>query len=71
MPRRYIAMCRVDAPPWPSLADSLAANGGLDEADLMCRFVRWHEHGEYSCTDTRFDIGITARHALSHWEAKR
>ena len=33
-----------------ALADSLAENDGLDEADLMRRFVRWHEHGDYSCT---------------------
>jgi ADP-ribosyl-[dinitrogen reductase] hydrolase len=51
-----------------ALTDSLAANGGLDEADLMRRFVRWHEHGDYSCTGTCFDIGITTLQALDHWK---
>jgi ADP-ribosyl-[dinitrogen reductase] hydrolase len=51
-----------------ALADSLAANGGLDEADLMHRFVRWHEQGEYSCTGSCFDIGITTRQALARWK---
>jgi ADP-ribosyl-[dinitrogen reductase] hydrolase len=51
-----------------ALADSLAANGALDEADLMGRFVRWNEHGDYSCTGTCFDIGITTRQALSRWK---
>jgi ADP-ribosyl-[dinitrogen reductase] hydrolase len=51
-----------------ALADSLAANNGLNEADLMERFVRWHEQGEYSCTGSCFDIGITTRQALSRWK---
>ena len=51
-----------------ALADSLTANDGLNEADLMRRFVRWHEQGEYSCTGTCFDIGITTRQALSRWK---
>jgi ADP-ribosyl-[dinitrogen reductase] hydrolase len=51
-----------------ALADSLATNGSLDEADLMRRFVRWHEHGEYSCTGSCFDIGITTRQALFLWK---
>jgi ADP-ribosyl-[dinitrogen reductase] hydrolase len=51
-----------------ALADSLAVNDGLDEADLMRRFVRWHEHGEYSCTGSCFDIGITTRQALARWK---
>ena len=51
-----------------ALADSLTANDGLNEADLMRRFVRWHEQGEYSCTGSCFDIGITTSQALSRWK---
>jgi ADP-ribosyl-[dinitrogen reductase] hydrolase len=51
-----------------ALADSLAADHRLEEADLMRRFVHWHERGEYSCTGTCFDIGITTREALSRWK---
>jgi ADP-ribosyl-[dinitrogen reductase] hydrolase len=51
-----------------ALADSLLANASLDEADLMRRFVRWHEEGEYSCTGSCFDIGITTRRALATWK---
>lgn len=47
-----------------ALADSLIAQGQLDERDLIERFVSWHEEGEYSCTGTCFDIGITTRQAL-------
>jgi ADP-ribosyl-[dinitrogen reductase] hydrolase len=51
-----------------ALADSLAADAGLDERDLMTRFVAWHEHGTYSCTGTCFDIGITTQQALARWK---
>lgn len=51
-----------------ALADSLAANANLDEADLMRRFAKWHENGTYSCTGTCFDIGITTRQALARWK---
>lgn len=51
-----------------ALADSLAQDAKLDEADLMRRFVNWHEKGTYSCTGTCFDIGITTRQALSRWK---
>jgi ADP-ribosyl-[dinitrogen reductase] hydrolase len=50
-----------------ALADSLLACGGLDTADLQCRFARWMEHGEYSPTGTCFDIGITTRQALDRY----
>lgn len=50
-----------------ALADSLLASGQLDEADLMARFSAWHERGDYSCTGTCFDIGITTRAALRRW----
>jgi ADP-ribosyl-[dinitrogen reductase] hydrolase len=51
-----------------ALADSLIADPRLDEADLAARFVRWWREGEYSCTGTCFDIGITVREALARWE---
>jgi len=51
-----------------ALMDSLLVNEGLDEADLMARFVDWHENGTYSCTGRCFDIGITTRQALSRWK---
>ena len=50
------------------LADSLLANGGLDEADLMRRFVRWWRDGENSCTGDCFDIGNTVSAALGAFE---
>lgn len=51
-----------------ALADSLLANDPFDPADLMQRFVAWREKGEYSCTGTCFDIGITVSSALSKWK---
>ena len=51
-----------------ALGDSLEDCGGLDEADLMRKFVRWHENGDYSCTGTCFDIGITTCQALARWQ---
>ncbi|MEH6674310.1 MAG: ADP-ribosylglycohydrolase family protein [Sulfitobacter sp.] len=51
-----------------ALADSLTANSNLNEADLMRRFVDWHEQGTYSCTGSCFDIGITTRQALTRWK---
>ena len=50
-----------------ALADSLAATGTLDSRDLMDRFVRWWQHGEYSCTGTCFDIGNATRAALDRY----
>lgn len=50
-----------------ALADSLIARGGLNEADLMERFVQWRDEGRYSCTGTCFDIGITTNRALQRW----
>lgn len=52
-----------------ALADSLAQDAALDPADLMQRFVAWHERGRYSCTGRCFDIGITTRQALGRWAA--
>jgi ADP-ribosyl-[dinitrogen reductase] hydrolase len=50
-----------------ALADSLLARGGLDEQDLLRRFLAWYERGAYSCTGTCFDIGITTREALARF----
>ena len=50
-----------------ALADSLSASGTLDCRDLMDRFVRWWRNGEYSCTGTCFDIGLTTRAALDQY----
>ncbi len=50
-----------------ALADSLLHCGALDEQDLLRRFLAWHERGEYSCTGTCFDIGITTREALARF----
>ncbi|WP_221234573.1 ADP-ribosylglycohydrolase family protein [Sphingomonas aerophila] len=52
-----------------ALADSLAADPQLSEADLMRRFVGWHRRGTYSCTGQCFDIGVTTRQALARFEA--
>lgn len=51
-----------------ALADSLYGSDDLDEADLMQRFVQWHEEGAYSCTGRCFDIGITTRQALNKFK---
>lgn len=51
-----------------ALAESLIACGGLDAEDLMRRFVSWWRRGEYSPTGECFDIGITTRQALAHFE---
>lgn len=50
-----------------ALLDSFKACPQLDEADLMRRFVSWHESGAYSCTGTCFDIGNTVRAALARF----
>ena len=50
-----------------ALAESLAECGALDCRDLMDRFVRWWKRGEYSCTGSCFDIGITTSAALQRY----
>src|ERR1700754_2398601 len=50
------------------LADSLLACDGLNQHDLMQRFLRWWRDGENSCTGECFDIGITTRTALMRFE---
>jgi ADP-ribosylglycohydrolase len=48
-------------------ADSLIACDGLDQRDLMERFVRWWRKGENSPTGYCVDIGITTRAALQRY----
>ncbi len=52
-----------------ALADSLVHRHGFDAADLMSRFVGWYRRGEYSCTGSCFDIGVTTASALRRFEA--
>lgn len=52
-----------------AMADSLVAQGGLNEQDLLTRFHDWWQNGTYSCTGRCFDIGVTTAHALSRWKA--
>lgn len=49
------------------LADSLIACDGLDQRDLMERFVRWWREGYNSHNARCFDIGITTRQALQRF----
>ena len=51
------------------LAVSLIECGGFDPMDQMQRYVRWWREGYLSSTKRpAFDIGITVRSALSHFE---
>jgi ADP-ribosyl-[dinitrogen reductase] hydrolase len=50
------------------LADSLLACDGLDQRDLMDRFVRWYRDGENSVNGRCFDIGIQTSEALERYE---
>jgi ADP-ribosyl-[dinitrogen reductase] hydrolase len=49
------------------LADSLIACDGLDQRDLMGRFVRWRREGHNSHNGRCFDIGVTTRQALQRF----
>ena len=51
-----------------ALADSLLACDGLDEHDLMSRFVSWMDEGAYSSNGRCFDIGMTVRAALNRFK---
>jgi ADP-ribosyl-[dinitrogen reductase] hydrolase len=51
-----------------SLADCLDHDRDFSEQELLSRFVNWWELGINSCTGTCFDIGITTRAALMHWQ---
>ena len=50
-----------------ALADSLAASERLDARDLMDRFVKWWQDGDYSCSGHCFDIGNSTRAALDRY----
>lgn len=54
-----------------AFADSLLERPEFAPADLMRRFVDWHENGRYSCTGTCFDIGIQTRNALNRFRRTR
>ncbi|MGI9169932.1 MAG: ADP-ribosylglycohydrolase family protein [Caulobacteraceae bacterium] len=51
-----------------ALAESLASSGGLDEHDLMNRFVRWRRHIDYSPTGECFDVGNATGESLLRFE---
>lgn len=49
------------------LAQSLIERGGFDAVDQMGRYVRWWQEGYLSSTGGCFDIGTTARSALTRF----
>ncbi len=51
-----------------ALAESLLAEPGLDERDLMGRFTDWYRNGAYSCVGVCDDIGNATSNALQRWE---
>jgi ADP-ribosyl-[dinitrogen reductase] hydrolase len=51
------------------LAESLIAEGQVDQTDLMRRLGRWLQGGENSVTGTCFDIGATTRGAIERFLA--
>ena len=51
-----------------ALSKSLVLRNGFDSDEVMTRFVSWYRTGEYSCTKTCFDIGMTTRRALERFE---
>jgi ADP-ribosyl-[dinitrogen reductase] hydrolase len=52
-----------------ALADSLLSCDGLDENDLMTRFVSWMDEGAYSSNGRCFDVGNTVSAALTRFKA--
>src|ERR1700736_5776077 len=50
------------------LAESLVRTRGFDPKDQMDRYCRWWQEGYLSSTGTCFDIGITVRTALAHYQ---
>ncbi|MEO8564223.1 MAG: ADP-ribosylglycohydrolase family protein [bacterium] len=46
------------------LAESLVKCKGFDAVDQMQRYLRWLDHGHWSSTGARFDVGNTVRSAL-------
>jgi ADP-ribosyl-[dinitrogen reductase] hydrolase len=51
-----------------ALADSLTRRQQFDAADFANNLVSWWRNGEFSCTGTCFDIGVTTREALAAFE---
>jgi ADP-ribosyl-[dinitrogen reductase] hydrolase len=51
-----------------ALLDSLRCRRGLDETDLMERFLDWQEDGAYSCTLSCVGIGDTTKEALARYK---
>ncbi|HMQ28119.1 MAG TPA: ADP-ribosylglycohydrolase family protein, partial [Acidimicrobiales bacterium] len=49
------------------LAESLVDRGGMDLADQLRRYDRWHREGYLSSNGRCFDIGITTRGALDRF----
>lgn len=49
------------------LAESLLDRGGMDLADQLRRYDRWHREGYLSSNGRCFDIGITTRGALDRF----
>ena len=52
-----------------ALADSLLCCDGLNELDLMTRFVSWMDEGAYSSNGRCFDVGNTVSGALRRFTA--
>jgi ADP-ribosyl-[dinitrogen reductase] hydrolase len=50
------------------LAESLIEKRGFDPKDQMDRYCRWWQEGYLSSTGTCFDIGITVKTALAHYQ---
>ena len=50
------------------LAESLIEKKGFDPEDQMRRYVRWYREGHLSSNGYCFDIGITVREALLHFD---
>ena len=50
------------------LAESLLARGGVDERDLLERFLRWYRAGENTCAGAAVGIGDKPRGTLKAFE---
>lgn len=50
------------------LADSLVSQKRFDPKDQMERYAQWYRNGLWSATGSCFDIGITTRNAIQHFE---
>jgi ADP-ribosyl-[dinitrogen reductase] hydrolase len=53
------------------LAESLIETRGFDPVDQLMRYARWFREGHLSSRNTCFDIGLTVRKALMHFEETR